>query len=398
MKNIAIISNNLQLGGVQKSLINLLREINGIYNIDLYLADDDNEYRPFVPNGVNVYRLEYPFRLFGISHNKAKQEGFWIWFQSLIYRGITKIFGKKYIVPFIVKKTNWNGNKYDVAISYVHDGGDKSFYGGCNEFVLKKVCADKKISFMHGDFEKCGSDTPYNRKILKGFDNIVCVSKYCAERMKKVFPEAYEKIDYVGNMINYNELKVNAYDRPVIYDTGVINLVTVARLSKEKGLTRFMSAIRHMLDAGYKVVWHIIGEGAYRKEVEEKINEYHLRDNVILHGAKVNPYRYLVNADLFVLPSYEEAEGMVMKEALTLGLPVLATDTGATKDIVDERYGIVCDNTDAALEKSLYKILSSDKILEVMKKALSETYRPENSSNLERLINIIEAEVDTRKA
>ena len=199
-------------------------------------------------------------------------------------------------------------------------------------------------------------------------------------------------------MINYNELKVNAYDRPVIYDTGVINLVTVARLSKEKGLTRFMSAIRHMLDAGYKVVWHIIGEGAYRKEVEEKINEYHLRDNVILHGAKVNPYRYLVNADLFVLPSYEEAEGMVMKEALTLGLPVLATDTGATKDIVDERYGIVCDNTDAALEKSLYKILSSDKILEVMKKALSETYRPENSSNLERLINIIEAEVDTRKA
>ena len=107
MKNIAIVSNNLQIGGVQKSLINLLREIHGKYSIDLYLADDENAYRDLVPNDVNVYRLGYPFRLFGISHAKARKEGGRVWIQSLLFRGITKVFGKKYVVPFIVKKTKW---------------------------------------------------------------------------------------------------------------------------------------------------------------------------------------------------------------------------------------------------------------------------------------------------
>lgn len=398
MKKIAILSNNLQLGGVQKSLINLLREVSGEYDIELYLADDENEYRPYIPADVKVVKMGYPFRLFGISHAKAKKEGFFVWLQSLLLRGITRMLGKKYVIPFMVKNTKWNDKKFDVAISYVHDGGDKSFYGGCNEFVLRRVSADKKITFMHGDFEKCGSDTLYNRKVLMEFDKIVCVSKYCADRMKKVFSEASFKIDYVGNMINFEELNEKANDDPVIYDKNCYNIITVARLSKEKGLTRCMPAMRILLDRGYKFVWHIIGEGAFRKEIESKITEFGLKENVILYGGKVNPYRYLTNADLFMLPSYEEAEGMVIKESLALKLPVLATDTGATRDIVDEKYGIVCENNDEALSESLFKILDDRKIIEDKKKELIESYRPDNQSNLERFINIVEGDIDTRKA
>ncbi len=395
MKNIAIVSNNLQIGGVQKSLINLLREIHGKYSIDLYLADDENAYRDLVPNDVNVYRLGYPFRLFGISHAKARKEGGRVWIQSLLFRGITKVFGKKYVVPFIVKKTKWDGRRYDVAISYVHDGGDKSFYGGCNEFVLKRVDADKKISFMHGDFEKCGSNTLYNRKILMGFDNIVCVSRYCAERMKKVFAEAADKIVYVGNMIDYEELRRKSQDEPIIYDKKFFNIVTVARLSKEKGLVRCMPIIRALLDEGYRVMWHIVGDGAYRSVVESKIDEYRLRNNVVLYGERTNPYKYLTNADLFVLPSYEEAEGMVLKEALALKLPVLATNTGATKDIVEERYGIVCENNDEELFKSLYRVVTCGNMLAEKKQALIDAYRPSNKDNLEKIENIIEANIGT---
>ena len=159
-----------------------------------------------------------------------------------------------------------------------------------------------------------------------------------------------------------------------------------------------MPAMRILLDRGYKFVWHIIGEGAFRKEIESKITEFGLKENVILYGGKVNPYRFLTNADLFMLPSYEEAEGMVIKESLALKLPVLATDTGATRDIVDEKYGIVCENNDEALSESLFKILDDRKIIEDKKKELIESYRPDNQSNLERFINIVEGDIDTRKA
>lgn len=76
MKKVAIFSNNLQLGGVQKSLINLLNAINDKYEIHLFLLDKNNELLPFVPKNVIVNEIGYPLRLMGISHNAAREESF----------------------------------------------------------------------------------------------------------------------------------------------------------------------------------------------------------------------------------------------------------------------------------------------------------------------------------
>ena len=105
MKKVAIYSNNLQLGGVQKSLINLLNAISGKYEIHLFLLDKDNELLPFVPQNVIVEEIGYPLRLMGISHNAAKQQSFFRGLQSFVLRGVTRILGKKFVVPYIVNST-----------------------------------------------------------------------------------------------------------------------------------------------------------------------------------------------------------------------------------------------------------------------------------------------------
>ena len=389
MKKVAIFSNNLQLGGVQKSLINLLNAINDKYEIHLFLLDKNNELLPFVPKNVIVNEIGYPLRLMGISHNAARKESFFRGIQSFILRGVTRILGKKFVVPYIVNSTKCTNEEFDVAISYVHDGGDKSFYGGCNEFVLKKVRARRKFSFMHGDFLKCGSNTEYNVQILSGFDKVICVSRYCAESMKIAVPSIKEKITYVPNFINYDEIIRLANDAPQKYDSAYVNLVTIARLSREKGLVRVLPALRRIIDDGKKVKWYIIGDGAYKDAVRNEIESEKLTEDVVLVGKHTNPYKYVLNADLFVLPSYEEAEGMVIKEALGLGVPVLATDTGATRDILPVKYGFICNNNDDDLSKILAEVIGETGLIEA-KKANLRCYKPNNMESMMRIQALIE--------
>lgn len=389
MKKVAIFSNNLQLGGVQKSLINLLNAISGKYEIHLYLLDKDNELLPFVPKNVIVEEIGYPLRLMGISHNTAKEESFFRGLQSFILRGVTRICGKKFVVPYIVNSTKCINEEFDVAISYVHDGGDKSFYGGCNEFVLKRVKAKRKFSFMHGDFLKCGSNTAYNVRILAEFDKIICVSRYCAESMRKSVPSIKDKVTYVPNFINYDEIIRLANDNPKKYDSTSVNLVTIARLSKEKGLTRVLPALRQIIDSGIKVKWYIVGDGAHKDVICKEIEKEKLTEEVVLLGKQTNPYKFVLNADLFVLPSYEEAEGMVIKEAIGLGVPVLSTDTGATKDILLAKFGFICNNNDKELSKVIIEVIGNRNLIETKRSNL-RCYKPNNSDSEMRIQALIE--------
>ena len=394
MKKVAIFSNNLQLGGVQKSLINLLNLIHDKWEVHLYLLDKDNELLPFVPSDVLVDTIGYPLRMMGISHSAAKQEGVARGIQSFLLRAITRVFGKRFVVPCMVGCTKSIDEEFDVAISYVHDGGDKSFYGGCNEFVLRRVKAKRKLSFMHGDFVKCGSNTAYNIKILLRFDKIICVSRYCSDSMKKAVPEMAKKITFVPNIINYDEIIRLASEDSVIYSDSDLNMVTVARLSREKGLTRVVPILKQAINRGIKVKWFIIGDGAYRNELCTEIEKYDLKDYVIIKGKQTNPYKFIYNADLFLLPSYEEAEGMVIKEALGIGVPVCATDTGATRDILPDDYGFICQNFDDDLNTCLQEIFDNPKRLEE-KKVNLKGYRPNNLDSENRIRALIEGCYET---
>ena len=95
------------------------------------------------------------------------------------------------------------------------------------------------------------------------------------------------------------------------------------------------------------------------------MKEYNLEQFVEFHGVQNNPYRFMKNADLLLIPSYHEAAPMVYEEARCLNLPILTTRTLSADELVScNQIGIVCDNEDEAIESALRVVLKQPGMLE----------------------------------
>ncbi|MBD1847790.1 glycosyltransferase [Cyanobacteria bacterium FACHB-63] len=138
-------------------------------------------------------------------------------------------------------------------------------------------------------------------------------------------------------------------------------VLSVARLAKQKNfslLLRAFAEVRKRFDA--RLI--IIGEGPEREKLEQLVNKLGLGQDVSLPGASENPWSSMARADVFVLPSEEEAFGLVLVEAMVCSLPVIATDAiaGGPRTILgDSQYGLLVPNQDVkALENAIDKVLS----------------------------------------
>lgn len=159
----------MKVGGVQKSLYNLLWGVSEEYDITLYLFSKSGEYIDHLPPNVQVQTCTSLFRFLGISQAESKNR-----LSDELTRGVLaalcKLFGRSFVIRLISLSQKPLAEEYDVAISYLQNGDIHSFYGGVNEFVLQKVRAKKKISFLHCDYENCGANYPQNNELYLAFD------------------------------------------------------------------------------------------------------------------------------------------------------------------------------------------------------------------------------------
>lgn len=260
--------------------------------------------------------------------------------------------------------------KYDVAISFVQSGPQTSLYGGCNEYVLNRVDADLKISFIHCDYKLYGLDSQYSHSIYNHFDRIAAVSRSVKECFLDCEPSFSKKTFVSTNFHDYNEIIKLANENPYIYDNDCINFITVARFGKEKGHLRMLKIVQHLKELGYRFKWHIVGADEYTasKDFLTLYNQLDVSDVIKFHGKQINPYRYMKNSDFLLIPSYHEAAPMVYEEARCLNLPILTTRTLSADELVAEnKIGIVCDNNDAAIESALLEIFQNPNVLNIYK-------------------------------
>lgn len=361
MKRILIVNNNLHIGGVQKSLLNLLHEIGSDYEITLLLFYDGGELRKDVPPCVKVISPTSPFRYWGMTRNDAwglkdrVSRTFWM--------AMTRLVGRKptlrILYPFQKKLSG-----YDVAISFLHSGDAKVFLGGCNEFVLNCVNAKKKVTFLHCDYGKINSNPMYNCDIYERFDVIAACSSGCRESFVKVMPQFAKKTVVVQNFHSYEKIRAQAKKDPVLLPKDTINIVTVSRFGREKGIPRAIQAIAKLGKQRDKMRYYIIGNGKEFQEAESLVQEFHLGDRVFLLGEKENPYGYMRAADMLLIPSFSEAAPMVIGEAACLGTPILSTETSSAYEMVSMTgFGWVCENSDNGITTGISKLLSDPPIL-----------------------------------
>jgi glycosyltransferase involved in cell wall biosynthesis len=142
-------------------------------------------------------------------------------------------------------------------------------------------------------------------------------------------------------------------------------ILSVARLAKQKNFPLLLNAfaiVQKHLDA--RLI--IIGEGSEREALENQVQDMNLNLEVSLPGSSDNPWSSMLQSDVFILPSEEEAFGLVLVEAMACGLPVVATDAiaGGPRSIIgDSEYGILVPNGDAqALAEGIIKILTSSEL------------------------------------
>lgn len=369
-KKLLIVNNNLATGGVQRSLINLLNEIKDIYEVTLFLFSYSGEYRQCIPSQVRVIEGSPLMSLLGLSQAQTKAQGLMYYLIRATLALYTKINRNHGAIRLLVS-TQKPLVDFDVAISFLHNVGDEIFYGGCNEFVLQRVKAKEKISFLHCDFLNSGGNTTQNRKMYQCFDKIVAVSEGCRESFIKAVPELRAKTHCVYNCHNYSEYTDLAKDHSVEYPKDCVNIITVARLSAEKGILRGIDVLNRLVKEGRLIRWIIVGDGKQRKDIEEKINNSGVSKYIFLCGNRENPYRFMKNADLLLLPSFHEAAPMVINEAKCLGLPIMTTRTTSAKEMVLEgKEGFVCENSENGIYQTLKNILDNPETLQECKKYL----------------------------
>lgn len=197
-------------------------------------------------------------------------------------------------------------------------------------------------------------------------DKIVAVSEGVLDDLSRIFARASQKGCVVYNPVVDQELFQKAeqsVNHPWL-DGDMPVILGVGRLTHQKNfglLLRAFATIR--LNREARLI--ILGDGRERKALKRLAEELGIADEVSFEGFKENPYRYMSRASLFVLSSNSEGFGNVIVEALACGCPVISTDSGGPREILqDGKWG------------RLVPVNDEEALAEAMSESLSETHDP----------------------
>lgn len=146
-----------------------------------------------------------------------------------------------------------------------------------------------------------------------------------------------KKVDYIYNFLADYKFKVKDYKM----DSNII--ISMGRFDRIKGYDLLVEVARIVFSLHSDWQWHIYGTGSreYIEEIRKKINEYGLQTKLIIKGYEENVKKIYESAGIFVLTSYNEGLPMVLLEAKSYSLPIVAFDcpTGPGEIVENEKSG-----------------------------------------------------------
>lgn len=388
MKKILFVVNNMKIGGIQKSLINLLNEINTFYDISLIIFAPEGQLINYIPRNIKIISVNPLLQVLGINQKESYGRGLKILSLQTFCAIWSRVFGNSWIINSLVK-VGCIEETFDYAISYAQFFPAKYFVGGTNEYVLNCIKANEKIAFIHSDFESYGGNNKYTRNKYKEFDKIAFCSNSIRKGFLKIMPELKNKTYVVKNFNNFSQIRAMATKETVIYKKNAYNLISISRLTEEKGIDKAIKAVAYCIKKGIKINYHIIGDGPDKNILKNLIENLAIENNVFFYEETVNPYRYIPNADLLLFPSVHEAAGLVIEEAASLGLPVLATKTISSDEMVLEKeFGWVAENSQEKFNEFLEFLLVNFKEV-INKKEIIKNKNFNNKLNLKQFKNLL---------
>ncbi len=208
-------------------------------------------------------------------------------------------------------------------------------------------------------------------------DLIITTSKGVADDLVTAFGVRRDKIEVVPNPVDLETVKRSAPEpidpaHEAMWKHPVI--VAAGRLAEAKNYPLLIDAfaeLRNELDARL----FILGTGELEPKIRGVIHERGLEDSIVLCGFQKNPWKYIAKADVFALSSKYEGFGNVLIEAMACGVPVVATASAGTRDIVqDDHDGLLVEHHDAAsFAGALSRVLGDARLRAGMSAAASQS-------------------------
>ena len=389
-KKILFVCNNLNHGGIPRALVNLLQEIAGSCEIDLLFFYPSGSYLTQEPESVRILHGEGLLPLLGNPQADLQRTSKPQALLRAILVAMSRLLGNS-LARRIVYASVPELSGYDAAVSFVQDNSDHAFAVGCNDYVLRKVKAARKIAFVHCDFEHYGGKPTGVRERYRQFARIDCESAGCREAFLHVLPELADRTLVVENCTDYEAVRAMADEADEsVMDKGAGNrlpenvesqlnaarrfrMVTVARMNPEKGCLRALPEVAALMEEYPALTWELIGDGPDQATMKAAVQNAGLSERIRFYGMKDNPYPYVKRAGLFLLPSIHEAAPMVFEDARALGVPVLSTRTLSAQHMVaDRKSGWVCENSAKGIHDGLRFVLEHPEAWLQMRDSLLE--------------------------
>lgn len=296
MKKIAILSRDLNVGGIQRSLLNLLQNINlKKYQIDCYLYNINNFYNDDIPENIKVFYLSPRSKIIKF-----------IPFKIAKFFSKCKLEEEKY--DYVI---DFDGYQTDTALDIILSNcKNKVCWIHQNAYMKAKEEIKYRILhyFMKGKYKYYNKFVAVSKGIIEPFEklNKMKINKNCIVipnyiNTKVIFEKANEQCDLKINKSKYN-------------------FVSVGRICNAKGYDILINYLHELTNYRQDFHFYLIGDGIEREKIKSLINKLNLNSYVTLLGNQTNPFKYLNLMDGFILTSRYEGQGMVLLEAKSLGL------------------------------------------------------------------------------
>lgn len=384
----------MNIGGTEKALLNMICEMpKDKYDITILMLEKYGGLMDSIPSEVKIEYVNN-YKVYKELLNNPpketilkllKQLRFIKAFIYLVLFFISYIVGERSILlKYILREYPSMNNKYDTAIAYAGPMDFISF------FVIHKISAKNKIQWIHFDVTKVGFNKKFAKRLYKKFNKLFVVSIEAKNKLLATIPELNDMTLVFYNVVSSDEVRAQSLNGLGFRDGfSGIRILTVGRLSYEKGQDMAIRVLAELIKKGYKVKWYCIGDGNQRKHYEALIERYEVQDHFILLGANTNPYPYINQCDIYVQPSRYEGYCITLIEASCLKKPIVSTKVnGVNEQIIEGKTGIIVDIDDEQLFKAIELLVESPSLRKMLSGNLHDI-EIDNTSQMDKLLTLI---------
>lgn len=329
MKKLLFTAVNLDIGGIETSLINLLDNLDyKKYEVTLILERKEGLFLDKVNKNVLVKELK-------VSNCKIK-----------FIRKIVN-YSRKLIFKI------FNKNKYDFSCCYA----TYSYSGN----VLALIASKNSSIYIHSNYKYIYNNKKdyyefFNSRNISSFKHIIFVSNESRLSFIKNYPELEKKTKVFNNFVDIDKITLLSKDKIEEKKPTKNKLfVYIGRLDEtSKKISRAINIVENIKDI---TLW-IIGDGIDKNRYENIVKEKKISDRILFLGKKKNPYPYMKLADYIILTSEYEGFPVVYLESLVLNKKIITTIPVSDDQIEIKDFAYIISKEEEKEIEEVKKILN----------------------------------------